>query len=514
MTRLAQVPHVMWKDARQARWPLAAYAAVVALSWAQALELPIVFMEAYDFSMFLVVLAGMYIAGLFIHADSPTRDDSYWATRPLDPAAVLAAKGALAFVALIIPPLIAQLHVLIVSEVPSTSIAWMLGRSIWLYAIWLVVAMVIAGMTRDVRSFTLGMLMVPVAFLLLGIVGSFFLTPGEASPATPLMIVATTSIGVIGLALAAKMLLALYQTRALRWHGRALSVVAMVGSVYAMGARLPGRPARENVAASIRDGSVSVEVLGPGNRPGVSIWVPSVATSDRLIVLQSGDVVFRMRNGSTLRAPIPTETLVLALPSIPIRGVRWLGARPFAANSSRWMLNLTRSQEDLLRTGVESAEFDGYVAAFEPGVAFALPYREGATQTRYGNSALVMAATPERDDSVATLALSILDDPDTLTWRPRFGMQLEDGRYSLVNEKRREAIVLQEGGTTGKSEALVLPGAWRTSTTANVRLRENSRDSIPDGWASNAKIVMLDWVRRGRSHARVKVGVRQRGDGT
>jgi hypothetical protein len=194
----------MWKDARQARWPLAAYAAVVALSWAQALELPIVFMEAYDFSMFLVVLAGMYIAGLFIHADSPTRDDSYWATRPLDPAAVLAAKGALAFVALIIPPLIAQLHVLIVSEVPSTSIAWMLGRSIWLYAIWLVVAMVIAGMTRDVRSFTLGMLMVPVAFLLLGIVGSFFLTPGEASPATPLMIVATTSIGVIGLALAAK----------------------------------------------------------------------------------------------------------------------------------------------------------------------------------------------------------------------------------------------------------------------------------------------------------------------
>jgi hypothetical protein len=221
-----------------------------------------------------------------------------------------------------------------------------------------------------------------------------------------------------------------------------------------------------------------------------------------------------MRNGSTLRAPIPTETLVLALPSIPIRGVRWLGARPFAANSSRWMLNLTRSQEDLLRTGVESAEFDGYVAAFEPGVAFALPYREGATQTRYGNSALVMAATPERDDSVATLALSILDDPDTLTWRPRFGMQLEDGRYSLVNEKRREAIVLQEGGTTGKSEALVLPGAWRTSTTANVRLRENSRDSIPDGWASNAKIVMLDWVRRGRSHARVKVGVRQRGDGT
>jgi hypothetical protein len=513
MTWLAQIPHVMWKDARQARWPLVGYAVVVVFAWAQALDLAATSIDGYDASMFLVVLVGMYVAGLFIHADSPTRSDSYWATRPLDPAAVLTSKVALSFIVLIIPPLIAQLHVLIANDVPIRSIASMLGRSVWLYAIWLVVALVIAGMTRDVRSLTLGMFMIPVVFLLLGIVGSFLFDPGESTSATPSMMVATTIIGVAGLILAATTLATLYRTRSLRWHGRVLSLVAILGSIYAMGAKLPGRAPGENVAATFRNAAVVVEVLGRGIRPGASIGVSNVEASNWLVVLQSGDVVFRMKDGSTLRAPVPAETMVLAVPPSPIRGVRWLGRPPFVVDSSRRVISLTKRQEDLFRAGVESAEFDGYVASFEPVIALTLPYREEATYTDRGNSTRVLAANPSRDDSLATLAFSTVDNPDSTSWRPPFGTALQDVRYALVNEARGEALALQRGGSSRSNEALVLPGAWRTTSIENVQLRMNSRDSIPTGWASNAQLVVINWVRRGHSHARIQLQVRQPGNG-
>jgi hypothetical protein len=512
VTWLRQVPHVMWKDARQMRWPLAAYAVVVLFAWVQALRPVAALGDVYDFSMFLVVLTGMYIAGLFVHADSPTRVDSFWATRSLHPVGVLTSKATSAFVLLVVPPLLAQLHVLVISGLAAPSILSMLGRSVWLYAIWLIVAMVIAGLTLDTRSFTLGLLLIPAALALMATIGSI-MGLVDPSPPVPRVLTFASVLGIPGLVLAAMWLVLLYRTRSLGFGGRVASLFAIVGSLYAVAVRLPGSARHEAVVVRERNDRV-VQILGAGIRPGATVWVQALDSANRLVVLESGELVFRLRGGSTLRAPIQRSRLQLAVPPIPVDGARWISEPPFQRRSSVETVPLTREQEDSLQVGVESAFIDGYVASYEPVVGFSLPFQANARQRRDGSSVLILSANAARGDSVATLAFSIIENADTLDAPPRpHDPSFEKPRFALLNPTRRQAVVLQQGASSGSNEALVLPGAWRMSLTASVQLRPTSSDSIPDGWANGARLMVIDWIRRGRSRVQINLSVRQPGDG-
>jgi hypothetical protein len=162
MTWFAQVRHVMAKDVRQARWFLIAYGSVVLLATAHALQWPGASNGILDTSMFMVVVTGMFLVASFIQADSPFRSDAFWASRPFHPMAMLVAKLSLATLVVMVPALTGQLAALADNAVPMTSLLTLAGRSVWMYALWLLVAMLLAAMTRDVRGFTTALVAVSV----------------------------------------------------------------------------------------------------------------------------------------------------------------------------------------------------------------------------------------------------------------------------------------------------------------------------------------------------------------
>ena len=90
MTWLAQAVHVARKDLRLTKWSLLLYLAGVALLTILAL-LGVAIWGQLLWAGALCVAGGLLL-GMFVHADSPTRVDAFWATRPLSTSAVYAAK--------------------------------------------------------------------------------------------------------------------------------------------------------------------------------------------------------------------------------------------------------------------------------------------------------------------------------------------------------------------------------------------------------------------------------------
>jgi ABC-type transport system involved in multi-copper enzyme maturation permease subunit len=151
MKRWAQALHVARKDVRFTRWLLLAYGALavmVAASW------QLWFWPPLSYSVFAgggLVLLGMIIAAVVVQDDSPARNDAFWQTRPLDPAAVFMAKLAYVGAALLAVALVAQAVALLGFGIGAGELARLLGGSALLYGALLALALLAASLTRGKR---------------------------------------------------------------------------------------------------------------------------------------------------------------------------------------------------------------------------------------------------------------------------------------------------------------------------------------------------------------------------
>jgi hypothetical protein len=92
----SQVLHVAVKDVRMGWWMILLFAVVVAAATAAAVERPVAFADVgFPWTLLGHVLA-VVLCAVFVQADSPSRSDAFWVTRPLYPSAVLAARQSLA----------------------------------------------------------------------------------------------------------------------------------------------------------------------------------------------------------------------------------------------------------------------------------------------------------------------------------------------------------------------------------------------------------------------------------
>jgi hypothetical protein len=90
MTPLAQVVHVVKKDLRLLRWPLAAFAVVLAM--VAALNDRDAQLVGSSVIPILAVIAGMLLVATLVQEQSPSAADASWRVLPLSPAAVFVAK--------------------------------------------------------------------------------------------------------------------------------------------------------------------------------------------------------------------------------------------------------------------------------------------------------------------------------------------------------------------------------------------------------------------------------------
>jgi hypothetical protein len=540
MSWATQALHVARKDVRFTRAALALYAVIVAAALFHALTLADAtsagairsLSDPLDAAMFVLVVLGVILAATAVQADSPTQSNAFWASRPFDPTAMLGAKLIYCAAVVLGIPLAAQLIGLLEYDVSASAIVAVMLKSATAYGLMLLCAVVVASLTTDLRGFIVGALVLVVGFLLAVAAAPATISRWLVNPPFGLFLVLT-------LLTSGALLIWLYRRRD-------VTRVAWLGGVIAVGAALIAiatidSPAVESTptamprAVDIRVAPTGPVQFAPGNvsegRMRLPIRIVVAAAPPRAqLNLRVDSAVVRLRDGSRLKARPFYGFLAVdngrgALPpDVRLYGSD-AGPQIFAKT------NLTFDADSAKIASVGIADLQVWTRVF---VAEAVPLtttRVGAARHRVTTNGirLEVADTPDipparipRNSAVRPTGLTI----SVVASRIRDVRAPNDIRnvgVAVINESRREGIVVGADSYSSSSNWMVLPGA--PMNTSVIRLHTAAPDiggsqrvaasipgvgpvmenasafrinPIPDAdWYRDAKLVVVQWVPRG-----------------
>lgn len=167
MTPLAQVVHVVKKDLRLLRWPLAAFAVVL---------MTVAVLDDRDTQLLgsgvipiLAVIAGMLLITTLVQEQSPSAANASWRVLPLSPVAVFVAKLLMLLMVLAVAGA-AEWLALIRFDVPAAHAVSLTSMTLAPYLYWLLTAALIASLTRNIRGFVAALILTPIGLVIIGLV--------------------------------------------------------------------------------------------------------------------------------------------------------------------------------------------------------------------------------------------------------------------------------------------------------------------------------------------------------
>ena len=496
MTWAGQIGHIVAKDLRQARWFLLAYFAIVALATARALEWIGTSGRTFEMVMFSVVIVGMFVTAYFVQADSPVRSDAFWGSRPFSAGAMLSAKLMAAAIVILLPAVIGQLASLVDSGLAVTTVLKLVAESVWMYAIWLLIAAVTAALTSDLRGFTTAL----VLGLILSIIGSeaFDRVRWPTSQSTQTLVSLGSSV--VGVSAALGLLSYLYRNRTsspVAWVIAGASAATMMIAVLdpwpTSSVQATGPVAELPPSVRFRIGTTPQ----PGGEPSVlAVSVDGVQSSRLAVSLASPIVALRLRDGKTIEVPLQTPRLRLTREASPLEPSIRVAGYPDVPSRYTRTVALNPRQDDALHAGIVGATIKGYLTSLRSEVDMTLPLRAGALERHDGYRMQVITVNRADKDSLAKVSLSVIGGSDD---RQRMGTFYtgwwEVPQFVLINEPRAEAVIASVGENGSSSNALVLPGAWRTARTLWLQLPSRFGEAEKDDeWLANARIGLISWT--------------------
>ena len=494
MTWFAQVRHIAWKDARQARWILAVYVTMVIVGTVRSIALPFAVNGFVMPVMFLVVMTGIATAATLVQSDSPIRSDALWASRPFYPSAVLAAKVVFVFIVIVLLPVAGEIAALGTFQVPGGDLVYLARQSALTYTLWLLAAVLIAALTPDLRSFVVTFLGLIVALFLLA--GVPF---GLRSPFALRLSLFRTLIALLVIALGVALLVGVYRTHrsGARVWAAAIAVVALALTAVVIGYPLLIYPywtmnpqPRLSIQVAAQDQIAKWEQLQ------LTVGVDNLP--DTLGVGFATDTaILHLRDGKAIRIEHPAPSLTLFTPGLPIRpAVRWLGSEPRLWRSNRIGISLTDRDARTIDRDLVSVELVGAVVFVQPRLAGELPLRVGASVTHDGMRARIGAVDFTSDDPTIDLETSSAKR-ERVPYFPGQGYPsvMDSPRYWLVNTVRGEAVPLYSRSSSGSSDWLLLPGAPVQESALRLHAKNGPGSAVPDQeWLRDAKLLIVDWV--------------------
>lgn len=489
MTPVHQGVHVLRKDVRELRWMIAGYALLTLLIGAASVGGNDT-VSMIGFAPLLLILLGMMIAAASVHADAPADPRAFWMSRPLDSSNVVQAKLMLA-VLLVFVALVAQCTALLAYRIPAREIPWMLWDSALNYGAWLVAALLLATLTRDLRSFFLLLVAVPVLLFVV----TFVLPPTMSEPAPSGMPSWTAFLLILSGSTASLALLGhIYRRREVRRWQRILAPVAITVLILGIGAKI-AEPPSTSIRRVLRADIVVNSGLGDGSDElDIRIQLdsgPSSAT--KLARLMSPVAHVRLRDSSIIRLHTRQASLDLTRPPFPdFRDLRWL-AKPEGNPTTVIGFLLSPANRRRLSAGVASVEIVGRVVLLEPAVAAIAPLQDGARLTFRGNRIQVASYVPMAGNASLTVGSRRLERSDDEVEAPRRGV-----RYALVNLQRGEVMPLYHAGGSGNGGWLLLPGTplWTSSDRFETQSDPpfNRGPAISDPrWLDEARLAVIEW---------------------
>jgi hypothetical protein len=519
MSWLTQVAHVMAKDVAESRRLLLLYVVLVVVAMGQAIGWTALSHDVLGGTMILVVLTGLFLIAAVVQADSPTRSDAFWATHPLRPSAVAGAKVGYALLLLAIG-LVGQTMAVHGFDVRGMLLASLVAHAIPLYGGLLLAAMVVAALVRDLRSFALAVVLIPIALLVVALssppvaefLDSFVLpdppTGGASRPLGPLL------VKLVGAGAALGALAWLYATRDSRLGTRVAGIAVATLAAVGAAARSP-EPVADDPALATRvaltlelpedglltqnDALLRVIVRGAGLPAGA-----------RLLMMESA-ITVRLRDGSTLRLAALDQTPEMfvfgAAQALPhVDGVRWIGGATPGPDTSRTTARalvapLTPEQRRAIRAGIASLTVAGRAVVTGTRVVATMPLTTGSRHAGVGERVRIEAWTRERGLPTVDVRVANIGDqgsPALLVWAMDPNLQL-----AIVNTARGEGLPLRREAAFNGLDALVLPGTPLRSATMRYMVEPN-REVPDDAWFGDAQLLVTSRVARGSYPVRLE----------
>ena len=504
MTWFAQLRHVAAKDVRQARVPLLVYFGIVAWATWDACKLTGPDKTSTQGAMIFVVTAGLFVVAALVQADSPTRSDAFWPSRPFYASAVFAAKLFVMGAIVIGLPLAGQFVALSAIGTAPARIPMLLLVAAWSYALWLFAAMIVAALTRDLRTFAV--VFVSLCVLLLIVAGEWpkglRFSVGARSQEI------ATLLGVIT---AIALMLTLYRTRDMRARMWVAGIAAAAAVLVAPA--LPSSPglilsppvATTQAASSSRRATVRAELVneqGSARRSWLRFRVRTEgATAAEQFGFSVSSATVYLRNGSTLQVPTEEAGLAAALAAQPYFGSMrgpLVSARGYEVDAK-----LTDLQRAAVSAGFDSMTVEGRVTIWNRHAIGMMPMAEHA--------ALGIDAT-----HLEIVRLDRLADAVSLTMRVfsvnrsnEQSMGFDGPVLALVNETRDQELALQRWKSGEVGGTLVLPGNEVQVSTAEygtAPLRPGDRPFVVDeSWIREAHLLLSNWTPSDSYPVRAKV---------
>ncbi|HEV8447886.1 MAG TPA: hypothetical protein VGQ44_13735 [Gemmatimonadaceae bacterium] len=513
MTAIAQVLHVARKDLRESRWPFVVFIAVVAAAgvrvagkWAAA--------GVFGMSMFLVVLTALLVVAILVQSDSPIRADAFWTTRPLAPAAVLLAKVLVLAIVVGGVPLAAQAITVASFDVHGTALARHLSTSILEYGRWLLFGLALASMTKDLKTFVVALVGIPIAFgigsdiwAMLFMRNSVSFDAGSASRGISLDQVITW-IGTLG---CIALPIWLYARRDQGWRTIAAGTLFVACGVVAALNTDSSPPTPPVVEGAPRENAITLSLSAQNQiRPGqIQLTVRATpARPDERITFRLDYADLELADGDKTQIQGQEVAELGATRPRSLGGAVWLSPNRDSTDAPSIVLVPQEWQKPLVAKGVKRITIHGRILAAMPRVAGILPTTVGARLATPGRR--ISLGSWREDSGIAQLTVHEIELPHSAS---DFYLQNRSGSrvltYALVNDARHEALPLEAHGVSTGSTSLVLPGDEAYTTDLSLDTREafpgRARPPLAEGWFQAARVWRIDWISAGSYPVRAEL---------
>lgn len=497
MTWLGQVRHVMAKDLRHARWPLGAYAAIIAVT-ARNANMPEYAGPLLGMAGFAALLLGVVLAASFVQADSPTRSTAFWASRPFHPSAVMVAKLLTAGLFIVAVAAAGEAFGLHTYDLPARDIATITSSAVIEYGLWMIGAMVVAGLTEDLRSFVVAAVVV-MALIAIGGLTSLVIIGVRmvsAQPSVPLVF----ALLIMGAAVA--FLAYLYQKRDTRRRVWAVGVVIL--ALVFITIQMPDRAAADD--ASFARVPLHMDRLASNvtldRNLQLRITADSAIPSERQLMLVADSIYVHLQDGTTftLSSFGPAATVhAAALPAH--EGITW------TRSSLRYMpgdilpIQLTGEQARAIARGVAGVDVVGHMMVSEPVLFADLPLALSQPITHGGTRAQITSVDRSADGVSLNASITTVSGRNAASTF-MFGMG-ERSSVALINQHAGEGIELEHRSGGMSNGWALLPS---TDSRTESGLYEIPRGAFgpdmtpwsrPAEWYAGARLAIYTWKSQG-----------------
>ncbi len=516
MSWWTQVWHIAKKDVLQFRWLLALQVLATVMAATAVLD-PGSHGGRPGFSRTIsvgldniggpyMVLVGLaiFISAVVVQADSPSRSDAFWASRPLHPLAVLMAKGATLGVFLLGIPLVAEAIVLSEHAVSPVAMVPMLAESVIAQGGFVVAAATLAALTANLSAFVMAGLGAGVAgAAVIGVINNIDSDAFETL--APVEVLAPV------LALGVAVLAYQYSSRNLRrsvvgvtlGSVVGLGILGWTGAGYTRMSEMPVTASPDVVRTDLRWGPFEVEPVPTSNGGEPQTW--ALRTTLRLAdadarleyVLLGATARLHMRDGTVHRRANPRRIELSPYRQWP-GDFEWLFEPPDdgAPMVGIEVAHLSWEEVQSLAANGGRFEFDGRVEVLAAEEWGSLPLTVGAERTGESSRLRVLSVRPAGGSGpfltfFGETTQSYLDIPD--------GGRTSYTRYALVNRELGEGLVtpvvprgfghamLFAGGSLALARVHELDVPWVFTESGRER-------AVDETWTDGAELMIMPTV--------------------